>query len=90
MSFTNYAFNRTALFQIRDILKLPPQASHGDLVARVRELKAVEDLSLEVHRRARPETRGCAVCDRGDHQLGHADHCPKAADGVPLPLPTDH
>lgn len=23
-------------------------------------------------------TVGCAVCDRGDHQLGHADGCPNS------------
>jgi hypothetical protein len=43
MPFNNAAFNRTALLQIRDILKLPPQASHADLVAKVRENKAVVD-----------------------------------------------
>lgn len=24
--------------------------------------------------------RGCAACDRGDYQLGHAEWCPKAQD----------
>lgn len=50
MSFNNAAFNRTALHQIRDILKLPPQASHADVVAKVRELQfaaAVAGAALE-------------------------------------------
>lgn len=78
MSFANDSFNRTALHQIRDILKLPSQASHADVVARVRELKAIEDLSLAVHQRAKTAAAGCAACDRGDFQLGHADTCPQS------------
>lgn len=45
MSFTNHNFNRIALHQIRDILKLPPQASHADIVAKVRETKSAADLA---------------------------------------------
>lgn len=45
MSFINSTFNRTALLQIRDILGLPPQVSHGDLVAKVRELKSAAELA---------------------------------------------
>ena len=32
--------------------------------------------------RAAPPLIGCAKCDRGDGQLGHADHCPKALEAV--------
>jgi hypothetical protein len=78
MSFINATHNQITLTQIRDILKLPSQASHADLVARVRELKAIEDLSLAVHQRAKSKATGCAACDRGDFQLGHADNCTKS------------
>lgn len=81
MSETNYEIT---VAQIRGILRLPRQASCSDIVARVRELKAIEDLSLEVHKRLKQQAAGCAACDRGDYQLGHADHCPKAASS------TDH
>jgi hypothetical protein len=70
MSFNNNEFNRTCLLQIRDILKLPPQASHADLVARVRELKAVEDLSLAVHQRAKTHPAATAEQDDDDLPIG--------------------
>ena len=66
MSFTNHNFNQIALAQIRDILKLPSRASHADIVARVRELKAVEDLSLAVHQRAKAHPAATAEQDDDD------------------------
>lgn len=36
---------------------------------------------------------GCALCDRGDHQLGHAEACPNkpaSSPRQPVLFPTDH
>ncbi len=62
--------------EIREVLGLPASASRAAIIAAVRETKAAADLAGEALKAMQPQ--GCAACDRGDYQLGHADTCPKS------------